>query len=231
MSPANEPLAPARPRSPRLVRAVLLGACGAGLLGLSLPHSPSPATPSVSVTAAASSSYADAAEFEPRTVHVGPGVVTRRVPPRATRSRRVVVAKRVQHHVSGWVRPSYAGIVSPYGPRNGGFHKGIDFGAGYGAPIFAVGDGVVIDSGYLNEESGYGQITLIRHPNGVVSAYAHQSRMFVHAGDRVTAGQIIGLVGSTGHSTGPHLHFEIRMSVHGGQVNPAPWLREHGVNV
>ena len=227
MPPATEPLAPARPRSPRLVRALLLGACGAGLLGLSLPITHPAAAPTLAVSTVSSTSFFDAREIVRPTVVVPPRVVT----PRATRSRRVAVAKKVVHHSPTWVRPSYAGIVSPYGPRNGGFHKGLDFGAGYGAPIFAVGDGVVIDSGYLAEESGYGQITLIRHANGVVSAYAHQSRMFVHAGDRVTAGEIIGLVGSTGHSTGPHLHFEIRMSTHGGQVNPAPWLREHGVNV
>jgi murein DD-endopeptidase MepM/ murein hydrolase activator NlpD len=115
--------------------------------------------------------------------------------------------------------------------RWGRMHKGIDFGAGSGAPIRAIGDGVVIGAGYQGEESGYGQITLIRHSNGMVSAYAHQSGMLVHAGERVSAGELIGYVGSTGHVTGPHLHFEIRTEAHGGQVNPRSWLAQHGVFV
>jgi murein DD-endopeptidase MepM/ murein hydrolase activator NlpD len=126
-----------------------------------------------------------------------------------------------------WVRPSGAGVVSGYGMRWGRMHKGIDFGAHYGSPIRAIGDGVVVGAGYLGDEGGYGQITIIRHPGGLYSAYAHQSRMAVHAGEHVKAGEVIGYVGSTGHSTGPHLHFEIRHSAHGGQINPLKWLRAH----
>lgn len=225
---ASRPAAPVQHRSPRLARTLLLAACAAGLVGLALPHAAVPATPAVQ--AASSSPLAQEPLLDPRTPH--PAGAPRVVPSRASRSRalpRKPAAARRQRPL--WVRPSLAGVVSPYGPRWGSFHKGVDFGASYGAPIAAVGDGVVIDSGYLADESGYGLITLIRHSNGFVTAYAHQSRSFVQAGQVVHAGDVIGLVGSTGHSTGPHLHFEVRTETHGGQIDPLPWLRAHGVSV
>jgi murein DD-endopeptidase MepM/ murein hydrolase activator NlpD len=113
--------------------------------------------------------------------------------------------------------------------RWGRMHEGIDFGAHTGAPIHAVGDGVVIGAGYLPQEGGYGQIVLIRHKGGVVTAYAHMSKVLTHAGERVHAGDLIGRVGSTGHVTGPHLHFEVRLG--GTHVDPRRWLRRHGVYV
>jgi murein DD-endopeptidase MepM/ murein hydrolase activator NlpD len=167
-------------------------------------------------------------EIEPRAPHTTAAVV---VAQRASRSRTVRPAKRVRRHVVRWVAPNGGPVVSPFGMRWGRLHKGLDFGAGYGSPIAAAGDGVVVGSGYLSGESGYGLITIIRHSNGYYTAYAHQSRSFVHSGERVNAGETIGLVGSTGHSTGPHLHFEVRTYEGGGQINPRPWLREHGVYV
>ncbi|HTL24045.1 MAG TPA: M23 family metallopeptidase, partial [Mycobacteriales bacterium] len=98
-----------------------------------------------------------------------------------------------------------------------------------GARIHVVGDGVVIGAGYLPGEGGYGQIVLVRHAPGVITAYAHMSRVLAHAGQRVHAGDVLGLVGATGHVTGPHLHFEVRL--HGSKVNPRPWLRAHGIYV
>ena len=229
-------------RSP--LRLTLLGATGAALLGLAVGGAATPSLPVAAVSLeSAQVSAALLAPTELDVLHV-PAL------PRASRSRalagrpvvrlvaRPAVHKAVRHaaarpHVrlASWVRPSSAGIVSPYGPRWGGFHRGLDFGAGYGDPIHVVGDGVVIDSGYLSGESGYGDITLVQHDDGFITAYAHQSRSFVHAGEHVSAGDVIGLVGSTGHSTGPHLHFEVRTAPHGGQINPGPWLREHGVDV
>lgn len=164
-------------------------------------------------------------------------------PPRASRSRRapapvavakpkVVVRKAAPKRVAAsgrWVRPVAGSVSSPYGPRWGRQHKGLDFTGGTGTPIRAVADGVVTGAGYLSGESGYGQITLVRHSNGAVSAYAHQSRMLVRAGDRVRAGELIGYVGSTGNVTGPHLHLEIRIG--GSQVNPASYLRARGVRL
>jgi murein DD-endopeptidase MepM/ murein hydrolase activator NlpD len=118
-----------------------------------------------------------------------------------------------------------APITQPFGPNFDpftgapGFHPGIDFGAALGTPIHAAGDGVVV---YAGLESGYGNYTCINHGNGIATCYAHQSLLLVKVGDQVKRGQVIGLVGSTGYSTGPHLHFEVRIN---GQVtNPLPWL-------
>ena len=207
-------------RSPLLARALLLGACALGLAGLAGPaHHPSQRL-------SAASTMATSIEIEPRAPHTTSGTV---VAQRASRSRTVAVKKRT--HIVRWVAPNGGAVVSPYGMRWGRLHKGLDFGAGYGSPIAAAGDGVVVGSGYLSGESGYGMITIIRHSNGYYTAYAHQSRTFVHSGEHVTAGETIGLVGSTGHSTGPHLHFEVRTYEGGGQINPRPWLRAHGVYV
>jgi murein DD-endopeptidase MepM/ murein hydrolase activator NlpD len=194
----------------RLPRYVLLGALAVGLAGLAVPTHRAPAVQAQAV-------------IEPAlhtSVVMAAAPVTLRRAVRATRSRRVAPL---------WVRPVAAGIVSPYGMRWGRMHEGVDFGAHYGARIHAVGAGVVIGAGYLADEGGYGQIVLIRHADGVITAYAHTSRMFVHAGQHVVAGEVIGLVGATGHVTGPHLHFEVR--IHGVKVNPVPWLRAHGIDV
>jgi murein DD-endopeptidase MepM/ murein hydrolase activator NlpD len=223
-------------RSPRLVRTLLLTAFAAGLTGLSVAGG-------VSTTGAASApapaNLLTVSDVLPSPILLAP---REEAAPRAHRTRavaaseivaparkRVVANKRVL--TDRWVLPSSAGVVSAYGPRWGTFHKGIDFGAHYGAPIRAIGDGVVVGAGYQSGESGYGLITIIRHGNGYFSAYAHQSSMVVQDGDHVTAGQLIGYVGSTGHVTGPHLHFELRTEAHGGQVNPTTWLRAHGVDV
>jgi murein DD-endopeptidase MepM/ murein hydrolase activator NlpD len=236
VTPDDPSVTSPRARSPRLVRLLLLSAGAVGLAGLALQPG-TPARPRVSVEAAASSSLVSEQFMLSGPIVVAPQIIvptaaTRVVAQRATRTRALATKPAVKPSLLGqWARPSSGAVVSPYGMRWGRMHKGIDFGAGYGDPIRAVGDGVVIGAGYLGEESGYGQITLIRHANGFVSAYAHQSRMFVQAGDRVSAGQLIGLVGSTGNSTGPHLHFEIRTGTHDGQINPVPWLRQHGVSV
>jgi murein DD-endopeptidase MepM/ murein hydrolase activator NlpD len=98
-------------------------------------------------------------------------------------------------------------------------HTGIDFGAPSGTPIFAAESGVVFSAG---TRGGYGNATVIDHGGGISTLYAHQSRFGVSAGQQVTRGQVIGYVGSTGYSTGPHLHFEVRIS--GSPVDPAPYL-------
>ena len=95
-------------------------------------------------------------------------------------------------------------------------HKGIDFAAPKGTPIYAAGDGVVSKAGKF---SSYGNYVRIRHRAGLETAYAHMSRIKAKAGGRVKQGEVIGYVGTTGRSTGPHLHYEIMMA--GKQVNPA----------
>jgi murein DD-endopeptidase MepM/ murein hydrolase activator NlpD len=95
------------------------------------------------------------------------------------------------------------------------FHAGVDIGAGWGSPIVAAGDGQVAAAGWAG---GYGREVQIAHGGGIVSVYGHMSEIVAQAGSYVRRGQLIGYVGSSGLSTGPHLHFEVRM---GGQpVNP-----------
>ncbi|MDP9406001.1 MAG: M23 family metallopeptidase, partial [Actinomycetota bacterium] len=89
------------------------------------------------------------------------------------------------------------------------FHAGIDIGAGDGAPIVAVADATVVSAG---ERGGYGNTVVLDHGDGLATLYAHQSRLAVSAGETVSRGQVIGYVGSTGYSTGPHLHFEVRVN-------------------
>lgn len=98
-------------------------------------------------------------------------------------------------------------ISSTFGMRNGKLHSGIDFPAGRGTPILAAKDGMVFYSGY---SAGHGNTVVIQHRNSYYTRYSHNSVLLVKSGDYVKKGQIIAMVGSTGNSTGNHLHFEIR---------------------
>jgi murein DD-endopeptidase MepM/ murein hydrolase activator NlpD len=103
--------------------------------------------------------------------------------------------------------------------RWGRMHEGIDIGVAYGTPIHAAAAGRVI---YCGWEEGYGNLTVIDHGNGIATAYGHQSSIAVSCGEDVSQGQVIGYVGCTGHCTGPHLHFEVR--VNGSPVDPLGYL-------
>lgn len=117
---------------------------------------------------------------------------------------------------------AYCGpVTSEYGRRWGRMHNGIDIGGGTGTPIGASKGGTVIFAGWNN--GGYGNLVLIDHGDGVVTAYAHQSRIATSAGAVVSRGDLIGYVGSTGNVTGPHLHQEFR--VNGSPVNPRQYLK------
>jgi murein DD-endopeptidase MepM/ murein hydrolase activator NlpD len=120
---------------------------------------------------------------------------------------------------SGFAWPMCAPVTSEYGPRWGRMHRGIDQGASSGTPIGASKAGTVI---FADWQGGYGRMVLIDHHDGVVTAYAHMSGFSVSQGASVSQGQTIGTVGSTGNSTGPHLHFETR--VNGSAVNPRQYL-------
>lgn len=109
---------------------------------------------------------------------------------------------------------------SSYGNRSGGFHSGLDIGGSTGTPYYAAAAGKVVTAGM---SGGYGYMILLDHGNGVVTRYAHSSKLLVTEGQQVSQGQKIGLVGSTGNSTGPHLHFEVILN--GSTVNPANYLR------
>ena len=121
----------------------------------------------------------------------------------------------------GFIWPAKGVFTSGYGPRWGRMHKGIDIAAPTGTPINAAADGVVVSAGW--NRGGYGKLVDIRHPDGTLTRYAHNSKILVRKGQQVQQGQRISLMGSTGFSTGPHLHFEIRK---GGTkaVNPVAFL-------
>lgn len=114
----------------------------------------------------------------------------------------------------------YDYVSSPYGRRWGRLHQGIDLAAPSGSPIYAASAGVIAHSGW---ESGYGQSVVIDHGQGRKTRYGHCSKVFLKAGLPVQKGQLIAHVGSTGHSTGPHLHFEVL--VDGVRKNPAWYYR------
>ena len=98
-------------------------------------------------------------------------------------------------------------------------HKGIDIAGKEGSDVLATGDGVVIWSGTRN---GYGNLVEIDHGNGIVTRYGHNKALLVEAGDTVRKGQPVALMGSTGRSTGPHVHIEVLRD--GKQVNPSQYL-------
>jgi murein DD-endopeptidase MepM/ murein hydrolase activator NlpD len=125
-----------------------------------------------------------------------------------------------------FIRPVSGPITSGFGYRTDpvtgatAFHSGIDFGAACGTPIKAAGTGVILSAGFNG--GGYGNMTLINHGGGLSTLYGHQSSIIVSVGQSVNQGQVIGYVGSTGKSTGCHLHFEVRVS--GNPVNPTAYL-------
>ncbi len=120
---------------------------------------------------------------------------------------------------AGMSWPVRGPVTSPYGYRWGRLHAGIDIGAGSGTPIRAAKAGQVVFSGVMN---GYGNVIVINHGGGLSTLYAHQSRLGARDGQSVAQGDVIGAVGSTGRSTGPHLHFETRVG--GSPQNPRPYL-------
>lgn len=116
--------------------------------------------------------------------------------------------------------PLYVPYTDCFGPRGARFHTGVDFPAPSGTPVLAARTGVVTITRYVD---GYGNMVAIRHKLGVSTLYAHLSAFLVREGQRVAVGQPIGRVGSTGESTGPHLHFEVR--VRGAAIDPLPAFR------
>jgi len=136
-----------------------------------------------------------------------------------------VVAVQNLGGVFTWPVPSSGNITSGFGyrthptRRRREFHTGIDIGARHGSDIVAAASGTVILSGW---HGGYGNTVIIDHGGGLHTLYGHNSRNLVSVGDSVSQGQVIARIGSTGVSTGPHLHFEVRNN--GQAENPGPWL-------
>ncbi len=149
---------------------------------------------------------------------------------RATRSTERAAAQPAS---SGWVAPVAGGVSTPYRASgsmwSSGYHTGADFIASSGTTVRAVGAGTVVSAGW---SGAYGNEVVIKHADGNYSQYAHLSSLAVSAGQSVSGGQQIGLSGSTGNSTGPHLHFEIRTSPsYGADIDPLAYLRQHGVSI
>jgi murein DD-endopeptidase MepM/ murein hydrolase activator NlpD len=118
-------------------------------------------------------------------------------------------------------------FTSGFGVRSDPFHAGaamhpgIDLAGAYGTPIYATADGTVLRAGW--NSGGYGNLVEIDHGRGIATRYGHMSAILVHAGDHVTRGEQIGRMGSTGRSTGNHLHYEVRIDGH--PVNPIPFMK------
>jgi murein DD-endopeptidase MepM/ murein hydrolase activator NlpD len=138
---------------------------------------------------------------------------------------RMTVLERALDGIPRVVPASVRSITSGFGFRRdpfngrGAMHSGIDFKGAIGSPIFAAADGRVTFAGW---KAGYGKAVEISHGNGMLTRYAHLSRIDVTVGQRIEAGATLGGLGNTGRSTGPHLHFEVR--INDRAVNPRPFL-------
>ncbi len=120
----------------------------------------------------------------------------------------------------GWVSSGFGVRADPFNGHQS-IHEGVDIASHMGSPVLAMGEGLVTHSG---EHAGYGLSVEVTHESGLVTRYAHTSATLVKAGDRVRKGQTIALVGTSGRSTGPHLHFEVLRN--GIAVNPQKYLQQ-----
>ncbi|NLY54493.1 MAG: M23 family metallopeptidase [Firmicutes bacterium] len=136
-----------------------------------------------------------------------------------------IAKQQAKERATPSIWPTYGRITSSYGYRlspfgyGRQFHAGIDIGAPRGTPIYATADGTVSFAGF---QSGYGYVVYINHGYGYTTVYAHMSKLGSRSGQQVKRGDVIGYVGSSGLSTGPHLHYEVR--VNGKTVNPLPYI-------
>ncbi|THA26560.1 LysM peptidoglycan-binding domain-containing protein [Streptomyces sp. RKND-216] len=134
---------------------------------------------------------------------------------------------------SGFSAPVEAATSTPYHQTgaswSSGYHTGVDFAASTGTTVKSVANGTVVSAGWAGS---YGNQVVIQHEDGRYSQYGHLSSLSVSAGESVSAGQQIGAVGSTGNSTGPHLHFEVRTGPdYGSDIDPVQYLRANGVSL
>jgi murein DD-endopeptidase MepM/ murein hydrolase activator NlpD len=121
--------------------------------------------------------------------------------------------------VLGRITDGFGERLDPFSGE-GAFHTGVDVGADYGAPVHVTADGMVLDAG---QHSGYGRVVIVDHGFGLTTWYAHLSSYAVIAGTRVKRGEVIGYTGISGRSTGPHVHYEVRMN--NAPVNPWRYMK------
>jgi murein DD-endopeptidase MepM/ murein hydrolase activator NlpD len=227
---------PSRPRAV-LLPGVLLAAAGFAFAGLAaFPASAADVAPRVTAAAALQPVELPAPEpAAPANVALGKALTLglaeankpKPAPERASRDRDAAAADADEDsQVSDrlFVRPGTGRLTSSYGRRWGRLHAGIDLARGVGSPVMAVTNATVLSAGW---EGGYGRCIRLIASDGTVFVYGHLSSISVSQGERVSAGERIGKEGNTGQSTGPHLHFEVR--INGTPVNPASWLRKRGV--
>ena len=238
--PAARHGAPARTRrpAPKVTRrpALLLGALLAGgvaAAGLGLHGAPAASAEATSVLEAQQALLGteEGLEVKPQasvTVAEAQARLQEVAASRAARAEAEAAAREA-------ARPKFvlpvdgARLTSGFGGRWGTFHYGIDLAAPMRTPEYAAGDGVVLRAGAA---SGFGLAVYILHENGDVTVYGHMDKILVEPGQYVQAGETIALLGNRGQSTGPHLHFEVRLGGLGGQkVDPVPYLRERGVSI
>lgn len=118
-------------------------------------------------------------------------------------------------------------ISQPYKKKS---HRGIDLANNVGTPIYATADGTVVSAKYGGWDASYGKMVAIYHGHGTYTNHAHLSKIKVRCGQKVKAGQVIGLMGSTGHSTGSHLHYEIHLGRKWNRVDPKPYIDRAGIS-
>ena len=176
---------------------------------------PAPAGPARSLSVAEFTAIVDklAHDVETRSDHLG--VLEALLVQTSTRRKFLPSLKPIP---DGWFSSNFGYRIDPFTGRSG-FHEGVDFPADAGTPIVAAASGKVVQAGWHPQ---YGRLLEIDHGNGLMSRYAHARELLVNEGDLVIRGQRVASVGSTGRSTGPHLHFEVRLN--GVPQNPARFL-------
>ena len=138
---------------------------------------------------------------------------------RSAQSSAIVPGPTGQPSAAGFIWPVHGVLTSGYGWRWGRMHEGIDLAVSMGTPVVAAATGTVIVAGWLG---GYGNLVVVDHGNGFATAYGHNTSVTVGVGQSVAQGQLIAYSGNTGHSTGPHVHFEVR--INGSPVDPLGYL-------
>ncbi|MFF2025340.1 peptidoglycan DD-metalloendopeptidase family protein [Streptomyces sp. NPDC058171] len=197
---------------------------------------PKPAAPQAAAPKAAEPKPAAPQAAQPEQAAPAAPAVPKLAAPKAAAPKAVPVAAQAPAATAsagGYTLPVASGVGTPYRASgsmwSSGYHTGVDFSVPSGTPLKAVGPGTVVSAGWAG---AYGNQVVIQLADGKYAQYAHLSQLGVSAGQSVSGGQQIGTAGSTGNSTGPHLHFEIRTSpAYGSDIDPLSYLRSKGVAI